>query len=329
MLTVSRPRDASSAAPPPCPPTAPLPASTLVQDEASEDGTCSAASAPPGCTQQLPPRRTVQLHLDLGQKAFDSVRCPLCGMLYCPGDASDERLHAAQCARVGSEGSALVWPMHARDDVVWGPGEEGVRIVRVPPVPAPSLSSCAKLELPGLQARPSAVASHLLKVLGPHSLPKAPAALLGAPPLLLHYFVAVGVGGGVLGALCAHALSPPLARLVCREEEGGKHSGSGGSGGGAGGGNPASSPLTMRHDAQEVQAVLGVDQIWVAPSGRRKGVAKALLNAARAHTIHAFSVPREQVAFSQPTGDGFQFAAAYRGTPGIVPVFEDAREEGE
>ena len=36
---------------------------------------------------------SIQLHLDLGQKDFNLVRCARCGMVYAPGDAGDERLH--------------------------------------------------------------------------------------------------------------------------------------------------------------------------------------------------------------------------------------------
>jgi hypothetical protein len=295
--------------------------------------------------------------------------------VYCPGDAGDERLHAAQCAREAGEGggggggggggsgssgsaggsgsgaSALQWPSHARDDVV-ATGEDGVRVIRVPPVAAaPQGVGGAATVPPALQARAAAVAAHLLAVLGPHSLPSSSSSGDGGggggAPLLLHYYVAVGAGSGaVLGALCAHTLPTPFARLVTSS------AGSGSDSAGAGASSSSSSssssaapaaaaaaaaaaappplpspaPLLLRADAPRVRAVLGVDQVWVARSGRRRGVARALLDAARAHAVHAHTVPRAEVAFSQPTGEGFALAGAYRGTPGAVPVFFGAGE---
>jgi hypothetical protein len=342
-----RARDVNAALPataPPAPPPAP----------SGSGAACASASAAPASPGA--PRRTIQLHLDLGQRAFDSTRCLRCGMVYCPGDAGDERLHAAQCAREAGEGeggagcsgggsggsggggggacSALQWPAHARDDVV-ATGEGGVRIIRVPPVAAAAASSGGGGAgvPPALQARAAAVAAHLLAVLGPHSLPSSgddcsSDACGGSAPLLLHYYVAVGAGSGaVLGALCAHVLPTPTARLVTSSagSEGADSSSSSSSSAEAPA--PVPAPLLLRRDAPRVRAVLGVDQVWVARSGRRRGVARALLDAARAHAVHAHTVPRAEVAFSQPTGEGFALAGAYRGTPGAVPVFFGQGEE--
>jgi len=37
--------------------------------------------------------RTEQLYLDLGQKSFTAVTCSTCGMMYAPGEPSDEQVH--------------------------------------------------------------------------------------------------------------------------------------------------------------------------------------------------------------------------------------------
>lgn len=66
-------------------------------------------------------------------------------------------------------------------------------------------------------------------------------------------------------------------------------------------------------------AALGVRGVWTAPSHRRRGIATALLDAARANAV-AYTVVgrRDLVVFSQPTdaGGGAALAAAYAGGGG-------------
>mmetsp|Transcript_70 Transcript_70/g.181 ORF Transcript_70/g.181 Transcript_70/m.181 type:complete len:240 (+) Transcript_70:22-741(+) len=56
---------------------------------------------------------------------------------------------------------------------------------------------------------------------------------------------------------------------------------------------------------------LGVDKIWVRPSHRRRGVATALLDAARRHFFFNFEVPIPRFAVSQPTAEGRALFEAY------------------
>lgn len=56
---------------------------------------------------------------------------------------------------------------------------------------------------------------------------------------------------------------------------------------------------------------LGVAQVWVHADWRRRGVARKLLDCARAHAVPGMVVPPAQLAFSQPTTSGWQLAAAY------------------
>ena len=37
-----------------------------------------------------------QTHLDFGQKNFSYTTCSVCDMVYCPGDPTDEAMHASQ-----------------------------------------------------------------------------------------------------------------------------------------------------------------------------------------------------------------------------------------
>ena len=56
---------------------------------------------------------------------------------------------------------------------------------------------------------------------------------------------------------------------------------------------------------------MGVERVWVVSSWRRRGVARALLDAARHSLLYGVPVERHEVAFSQPTQDGRRLAQAY------------------
>mmetsp|Transcript_95710 Transcript_95710/g.167127 ORF Transcript_95710/g.167127 Transcript_95710/m.167127 type:complete len:203 (-) Transcript_95710:38-646(-) len=63
-----------------------------------------------------------------------------------------------------------------------------------------------------------------------------------------------------------------------------------------------------------LRASLGINLIWVRRSERRRGLARALVDAARARTQILGSTaptPVEEVAFSETTDQGFAFAASY------------------
>ncbi len=57
--------------------------------------------------------------------------------------------------------------------------------------------------------------------------------------------------------------------------------------------------------------LLGVRLIWVHCAERRNGIAKQLLDAARQHFVFGKSFAKDCIAYSQPTEDGFNFAATY------------------
>lgn len=58
-------------------------------------------------------------------------------------------------------------------------------------------------------------------------------------------------------------------------------------------------------------ASLGVKQVWVGQGSRRRGLAKRMVEVARAKFYYGFVVPREQLAFSQLSTQGYAFAQAY------------------
>ena len=60
-------------------------------------------------------------------------------------------------------------------------------------------------------------------------------------------------------------------------------------------------------------ALLGISRIWTSKSHRRKGIASALLNCARGSFFYGIEVPKEMVAFSQPSESGGMLAESWFG----------------
>ena len=72
-------------------------------------------------------------------------------------------------------------------------------------------------------------------------------------------------------------------------------------------------------DSKE-EAALGIKQIWVSKNSRRQGIAKRMVEAARARFYYGFVVPREKVAFSQLSNAGYSFAQSYM-EQGVLLVY--------
>lgn len=70
------------------------------------------------------------------------------------------------------------------------------------------------------------------------------------------------------------------------------------------------------------KAILGVFQIWTHSSGRRKGIAKKLVDIARDKMIFGMYVEKQNVAFSSPTADGMNFAESYLGEDSHLLVYD-------
>lgn len=63
----------------------------------------------------------------------------------------------------------------------------------------------------------------------------------------------------------------------------------------------------------EEKALVGIYRLWVASNYRGQGLGTALVDCARRHLIYGLSVPRNEIAFSDPTGQGRDFASKYFG----------------
>lgn len=63
------------------------------------------------------------------------------------------------------------------------------------------------------------------------------------------------------------------------------------------------------------QALCGVSRIWVFSLARRQGIATRMLDTVRNTFMYGSHLTKEELAFSDPTPDGKQFATKYCGTP--------------
>ncbi|KAK5967427.1 hypothetical protein GCK32_017462 [Trichostrongylus colubriformis] len=57
--------------------------------------------------------------------------------------------------------------------------------------------------------------------------------------------------------------------------------------------------------------IVGVNRLWTHPAARRKGIASDILDIIRRWYFTGVLVPRNRVAFSDPTDDGKRFAEHY------------------
>lgn len=81
-------------------------------------------------------------------------------------------------------------------------------------------------------------------------------------------------------------------------------------------------------DAQ-VPARMGVNRVWVRHTHRRQGIAVRLVASSRRHLLSPPRVDcvigKSEIAFSQPTRDGFAFASSYRGDGRTCLVYLSAQ----
>jgi N-acetyltransferase len=71
---------------------------------------------------------------------------------------------------------------------------------------------------------------------------------------------------------------------------------------------PDFTPSALHTETSIAPMLVGISRVWVSRSHRRKGIATTLLEAARQNFFYGIEVPREMVAFSQPTESGRQLA---------------------
>jgi N-acetyltransferase len=84
----------------------------------------------------------------------------------------------------------------------------------------------------------------------------------------------------------------------------------------------AEEAMTCCDTTKSIPATCGVSRIWVHKEHRRKKIAWKLLDAVRKSFIYGYVIPKEQIAFSQPTTEGKLFAMNYTGTKEFLVFVE-------
>ncbi|BCS22960.1 ESCO family N-acetyltransferase [Aspergillus puulaauensis] len=82
------------------------------------------------------------------------------------------------------------------------------------------------------------------------------------------------------------------------------------------------SAVTVRNETHS--AVVGISRIWTSGSSRRKGIAMDLLDCVVSNFIYGMEIPKDQVAFSQPTNSGKNLAQAFFGTENEWHVYKES-----
>lgn len=59
------------------------------------------------------------------------------------------------------------------------------------------------------------------------------------------------------------------------------------------------------------QAIVGISRIWTSGASRRKGIALDLLDCVVSNYIYGMEIPKNQIAFSQPTESGKRLAQKF------------------
>ncbi|KAL3466814.1 ESCO1/2 acetyl-transferase-domain-containing protein [Aspergillus heterothallicus] len=71
-------------------------------------------------------------------------------------------------------------------------------------------------------------------------------------------------------------------------------------------------------------AIVGISRIWTSGSSRRKGIAMDLLDCVVSNFIYGMEIPKEQMAFSQPTNSGKSLAQAFFGPENEWHVYKES-----
>ena len=71
----------------------------------------------------------------------------------------------------------------------------------------------------------------------------------------------------------------------------------------------------------QVEAALGIKQIWVSTAARRQGLARAMVDVARARFYYGLCVGKDRTAFSQLSTAGYSFATSYMKEEKLLLVY--------
>eukprot|EP00644_Phytophthora_capsici_P013076 jgi/Phyca11/540829/estExt2_Genewise1Plus.C_PHYCAscaffold_50655 len=223
---------------------------------------------------------STQSYIDVGQRSFGQrVTCSKCGLLYTAGEEEDEKEHRKFCRQMKRGVTLSKW--------------KNERVLKTFPDTQSRI----------LEIRGDDPNSHVKKLLEiKEVLDDALGFVEEGAFLKRSHFVFVH-GHQVVGCvntervMKAFTLDKDSSSLVATTNESSM----------ALGGVVAAST-----DAKP--ALVGICQLWVHPSFRRKRIATRMVDVVREKSIYGMHVAKNQVAFAQPTRNGLQFAYKYMDT---------------
>ena len=243
-----------------------------------------------------------QVYIDCGQKKFGQILCSKCGTLYVPGVGEDETEHNKMC-----EAFALGIPCH-RGTIKGGKkigvtkmcGNEGTIVswrpsTRKAKVKSEVLGSISDIHHSDSPSQWPLLAKMISKDLGTleettlnHLTKEMVFLCIGKPPNQASIKVKSGTSSNkyrIVGVATVQLLGKvPAYRML----------------------SPNERSLTPSTNAK-----LGIGLLWTHPACRKKGIATKLVHAAREHSFFGMRVARQDVAFSNPTQAGYNFAFRY------------------
>lgn len=250
--------------------------------------------------------KSKQLLLDVGQKGLGPTTCAVCGMMYTRSSEEDMAAHSAYHRKFELGVRFTGWKQE-RIIRLFGESEQGARVIQLRAGDRPAhLQKFGQLK-EVMDAEMGFVAP---SGGSPSSSSSSSASHQGANPLReaageLAYISISATGTAVACAIVQRiSVGFPVA----------SHADAAAVGDTSPGMHAPETSESLVCSTSPQPCSLGVKQMWVHSSHRRKGHMSRLLDVIRANYTPGRMVEKEELAFTQTTPDGKQFAVHYCGT---------------
>ena len=271
---------------------------------------------PPPQTHPRKKKSLTQVYIDCGQSKFGQILCNKCGMLYMPGILEDEKQHdrlcqaysqGIPCGRGNVKGGKQL--DFAANKTGTNQKDEAIVVVRRPNVKVKTSKKTKNKEVEikssGIsdKHRPSQwplLAQMISKDLGTDEK----TTLDHLTNEIVFLYIGKNRSNGIehsAGANTTNATNRSRILGVATVQLLGKvHA-------------YRMINLYERSLTPVKDAKMGIGLLWTHPIARRKGIATLLIHAAREHAVFGIRVSRQDLAFSNPTKAGYNFAFRYSG----------------